>query len=238
MKTEVRTFDDLVKVSQVGRYTPAERTGLLAGDLILSFGIHPPSDISADSDLIATLKRNDWLFILRGEVAFRLMYGEGIEGAQFESASPVENITVPTGVSWMQYWGGIQTNGQTIFVPDTISPWWGLVPPLLYARYRNWQMLAAIMLVWLVAFTQGAVTFALAYLVSIAAAMFGGASLMRDALQKQGFVPRGTYSIARHTDVAALEIITCERLRLIRQNKPAAPPPNSGDGEAAPNPSH
>jgi len=238
MKTETRTFDDLVKVSQVGRYTPAERIGLLAGDLILSFGIYSPSDISADSDLIAKIKRNDWLFILRGDVPFRLMFGEGIEGALFESAGPAENIIVPTGVSWTQYWGGMQTTGQTIFVPDTISPWWAIVAPLLYARYRNWQMLAAVVLVWLVALTQGPVTFALAYLVSIAPAMFGGASLMRDALQKQGFVPRGTYSIARHTDVAALEIITCERLRLIRQNKPAAPSANSGDSAPAPDPIH
>jgi hypothetical protein len=238
MKTEVRTFDDLVKVSQVGRYTPAERTGLLAGDLILFFGIHPPSAVSANSDLIATLKRGDWLFVLRGDVAFRLMFGEGIEGAQFESANPAENITVATGVSWMQYWGAMQTNGQTIFVPETITPWWAIVPPLLYARYRNWQMLAAILLVWLVALTQGPVTLALAYLVSVAAAMFGGASLMRDALQKQGFVPRGIYSIARHTDVAALEIITCERLRLIRQNRPATSSPKSGDNAAAPDLSH
>lgn len=229
MKMEVRTFDDLVLVSQVARYTPAERTGLVAGDLILSFGIHAPSKVTEDPDLIGLMKRSEWLFILRGTVAFRLSFGEGIEGAQFEVGKPAENINVPGDGAWPHYWCGMQSSGQMILVPETFSPWWGIVPPLLYARFRNWQMLAAIVLVWLVALVQGPVAFVLAYLVSVALAMFGGASLMRDALLKQGYLARGTYQVARTSDLAALEITTADQIRQARLGQSPKP---AGDGTA------
>lgn len=233
MKTETRTFDDVVLVTKVTRYTPAERIGLMAGDQILSFGPHPPHAIVSDNDLLGTLKRTDLLFVMRGKTAFKLGYSEGIEGAAFEAARPLEDVTVPTGVNWPHYWGGMQTSGALILVPDHISPLWAIIPPLLYARFRNWQMLAAISLVWCVGVIEGPVTFAMAYLVSVAAALFGGASMMREASERQGYVPRGSYHIAQDSDAAALEITTVERMRRIRAGLPPVLPSDEATQQAA-----
>lgn len=233
MKTETRTFDDVVLVTKVSRYTPAERIGLLAGDCILSFGPHPPHAVISDNDLLGTLKRSDLLYVMRGKTAFKLGYSEGIEGASFEAGRPVEEVTVPSGVIWPQYWGGMQTTGELILIPDHISPLWAILPPLLYARFRNWQMLAAISLVWCVGLMEGPVTFAMAYLVSVAAALFGGASMMREASERQGYVPRGSYHIGRDTDAATLEMITAERMRRIRAGLPPVLPSDEPTQEAA-----
>ncbi len=235
MKTETRTFDDVVQVTKVNRYTQAERIGLIAGDHIISFGAYPPKDIIADNDLLVSVKRTDWLFIIRGNTAFRLAYAEGVEGANFEPAKPLEDITIPTGIQWPQYWGGIQTTGEMMLVPDHISPVWAIVPPLLYTRFRNWQMLTAIVLVWCVGLNEGAVTFAMAYLVSVAAALFGGASMMREASERQGYVPRGRYQIATGSDAASLELETAARVRRIRAGlPPVLPTEEVAEGSASP----
>ncbi len=233
MKTETRTFDDVVVVTKVTRYTPAERMGLVAGDCILSFGPHPPHAIVSDNDLLGTLKRSDLLFIMRGKTAFKLVYSEGLDGATFEAGRPLEDVTIPTGVNWPHYWGGMQTTGELILVPDHISPIWAILPPLLYARFRNWQMLSAICLVWCVGLIEGPVTLAMAYLVSVAAALFGGASMMREASERQGYVPRGSYFIARGSDAAALEVTTAERMRRIRSGLPPVLPSEEPTEKAA-----
>ena len=118
MKYETRSFDEPVVVAAVGRYTPAERIGLVPGDYIISFGMHAPKDIVADNDLLGTMKRSDLLFVMRGSTAFRLGYGEGIEGATFEPAKALEDVVIPSGVKWPHYLGGIQTTGAMILVPD------------------------------------------------------------------------------------------------------------------------
>jgi len=233
MKTEVRTFDDVVLVTKVMRYTPAERIGLVAGDHILAFGPHPPHAVVSDNDLLGTLKRSDLLFIMRGKTAFKLGYGEGIEGAEIEAGRPLEDVTIPSGLNWPHYWGGLQNTGGMILVPDHISPLWAILPPLLYARFRNWQMLSAIALVWCVGLIEGPVTLAMAYLVSVAAALFGGASMMREASERQGYVSRGTYFIASSADAAALELITAERLRRIRAGLPPVLPSDDQTQQAA-----
>lgn len=233
MKTEVRTFEDVVQVSKVARYTQAERIGLIPGDYIISFGIHAPKEIIADAELLGAIKRTDWLFIMRGETAFRLAFGEGVEGAAFEPAKALEDVLIPTGIQWPQYWGGIQSTGEMMLVPDHISPVWAIMPPLLYTRFRNWQMLTAIVLVWCVGLNEGPVTFAMAYLVSVAAALFGGAAMMREASERQGYVPRGRYQISKGSDAAALEMLTAERLRRVKAGLPPILPTEEVAGGTA-----
>ncbi len=233
MKTETRTFDDVVEVTKVSRFTAAERVGLIAGDRIISFGQFSPNDVIADNALLGSLKRNDWLLLMRGKTTFRLSYGEGIEGANIEAGRPLEDVTIPTGTTWPLYWGGVQTTGEMILVPSHISPVWAILPPLLYTRFRNWQMLTAISLVWCVGLAEGPVTFAMAYLVSVAAALFGGAALMREASERQGYVPRGSYQLATGADSAALEVITAERLRRIKAGLPPVLPSDEETQQAA-----
>jgi hypothetical protein len=213
MKTEQRTFDNPVQVTNVERYSPAERNGLVTGDLVLALGAHAPTEVLENPEIITTLKRGDWLLLRRGEVAFRLGIGEGLQGAAFEATTPAEDVTMPSDGQWVTYWGGTQTGGAMVLVPDHISWGWALAPPLLYARFHNWQMLSAIILVWCIALVEGPITFILAYLIAVAVAMVGGSSMLVDASKKQGYAPRGHYGLASYKSAAALELVTAEKLR-------------------------
>ncbi len=235
MSNEPRTITDLVLVTAIARHTPGDRSGLLQGDLVLSFGDYPPSKLIADSDLLLNLKSTDWMLVMRGTSLFRLNIGDGLEGCDFDVAPPAENVVMPAGTAWPIYWGATQTSGAMVLVPDDISVIWSIVPPLLFARFRSWHLLVGLALVWSVALVQGAETFAVAYLVSVALAIVGGPSLIREAAEKQGYVHHGTYAIPSHMDAAAIELQSEKMIRKrIRDAQLAlivhepAPPMNRG----------
>lgn len=213
MKTELRTFDNPVQVTHVSRYTPAERNGLVAGDIVLALGLHNPTEVLENPELPSSLKKGEWLLLRRGDVTFRLAVGEGLSGCTFEATTPAEGVVIPSDGQWEGYWGGVQTGGAMILVPDHISWVWALLPPLLYARFHNWQMLAAIVLVWAIALVEGPVTFILAYFIAAIVAMTGGSSMLVDASKKQGYAPRGHYGLASYQSAAALELATASALR-------------------------
>lgn len=223
MKTELRTFDYPVQVISVNRYSKAERNGLIVGDLILSFGAHSPTELIEKPEMATQLKAGDWLLMVRAGVAFRLAVGEGLDGCAYEATTPAENITIPSSGQWESYWGGVQTGGAMVLVPEHISWGWALFPPLLYARFRNWQMIAAVGLVWCIALVEGPITFVLSYLISVAVALAGGSKMMIDASQKQGYAPRGSYGLASYSSAAALEIVTAEVLKAFLRNPKLSP---------------
>ena len=214
MLSETRTFEDLVVVTAVARFTPAERTGLVVGDLIVSFGLHAPSIALDDREMLQSLKRTDWLTILRGGVMFRLSCSEGLHGFEFEAAAPVELIVVPTGLNWNHYWGGVQLNGSMTLIPNNISPLWTLFPPFLYLRFRQYQMLTATLLVLCVSFLAGGmVVLIIAYVATAILPWLAGPDLLREAAIKQGYLARGSYAIASHSLAASLEIETANAIR-------------------------
>lgn len=223
MKTELRTFDYPVQVISVNRYSKAERNGFIVGDLILSFGAHSPTELIEKPEMAAQLKAGEWLLMVRAGVPFRLAIGEGLDGCTYEATTPAENITMPSSGQWEGYWGGIQTGGAMVLVPEHISWGWALFPPLLYARFRNWQMIAAVGLVWCIALVEGPITFILSYLISVAVALAGGSKMLIDASQKQGYAPRGFYGLASYSSAAALEIVTAEVLKTSHRNPKQAP---------------
>ena len=220
MKTEQRTFDHPAQVISVTRYSPAERNGLIVGDLILSVGAHSPSDLIENPELAVKIKHGEWLLMMRRGVPFRLAVGEGLAGCAFEAATPVENITIPSSDQWENYWGGMQTSGAMVLVPENIAWAWALLPPILYARFRNWQMIAAVTLVWSTALVEGPITFILAYLIAVSVAMVGGSKMLIDASQKQGYSSRGTYGLGSYASAAALELKTAELLGSLLHKHP------------------
>ena len=230
MKTEQRTFDSPVQVTHVARYSKAERNGLVAGDLVLALGAHAPTEVLENPELITTLKRGEWLLLRRGDVGFRLAVGEGLEGSTFEATTPAENVTMPSSGQWVTYWGGTQTGGAMVLVPDHLSWGWTLLPPLLYARFHNWQMLAAIGLVWSIALVEGPVTFLLSYFIAVAVAMVGGSSMLVDASKKQGYAARGHYGLASYQSAAALELVTEQVLKANAHAHPPKPVINAEAG--------
>ena len=213
MKTEQRTFDYPAQVVSVNRYSKAERNGFIVGDLILSFGAHSAAELIEKPEMAAQLKAGEWLLMARSGVPFRLAIGEGMDGCIYEATRPAENITLPSNGQWETYWGGVQSGGAMVLVPEDISWGWALFPPLLYARFRNWQMIAAIILVWCIALVEGPITYILAYLISVAVAIAGGSKMLVDASQKQGYSSRGSYGLASYSSAAALEIVTAEILK-------------------------
>jgi hypothetical protein len=214
MLSETRTFEDLVVVTAVARFTPAERTGLVVGDLIVSFGLYAPSIALDDREMLQSLKRTDWLTILRSGVMFRLSCSEGLHGLEFEAATPAELIVVPTGLNWDHYWGGVQPNGSMTLIPENISPLWTLFPPFLYLRFRQYQMLTATLLVWSVSFLAGGlVVLMIAYVATAILPWLAGPNLLREAAIKQGYLARGSYAIASHSLAASLEIATANAIR-------------------------
>ncbi|NDA47526.1 MAG: hypothetical protein EBY21_09690 [Alphaproteobacteria bacterium] len=218
MKTEVKTFDDVVEAIAIERYSQAERTGLLKGDKIVAFGIHNPKEIIHDPGLIETLKSHDYLTIVRGDIVFKLHYGNGLEGAKFEAAKAVENVDVGVETLWPLYWGGTQNSGNTVFIPDHLFWGWALVPPLLYARFHIWMFVTATFLLWAIAAFQGLIVFLIAYLASVALPLIYGAELLREAAQKQGYAARGIYAISSHGQAAALEMLTCAKIKEAKQS--------------------
>lgn len=212
MTTEPRTYEAPAIVTHVARYMPAERTGVIKGDIILAFGTLSPAEVIENREAMAGLKRHDWLLIQRGTTVFKLAFGEGLEGCLMEAHARVE-VDLPTGVDYPTWWGGVQSGGAMVLIPDKISRLWALLPSLLYVRFRNWMMFTATSLVWLTAYiVEGPVTLIIAYLITVAVAALGGPSMLRDASEKQGYIGRGHYAIASYRDAAALEIVTEERL--------------------------
>ena len=223
MKTEQRTFDYPARVVSVARYSKAERNGFIVGDLILTFGAHSAAELIENPEMAQQLKAGEWLLMVRAGVPFRLAVGEGLEGCTYEATTPAENITLPSSGQWETYWGGVQSGGAMVLVPENISWVWALLPPLLYARFRNWQMIAAIILVWCIALVEGPITFSLSYLISVAVAIAGGSKMMIDASQKQGYSSRGSYGLASYSSVAALEIVTAKMVKAAQQKPKLTP---------------
>ncbi len=212
--------EDVAAVDFVERGSPAERAGLLAGDRILRFGRHMPSEIIAHEDPMSLLGRADWMLVLREDVLFKIAVGGGIEGAAMRRGERLEGIE-PSDVSedWTACHGAIARGRGILVLPDRISPFWSLVPPLLFARYHLWQFTAAIMLIYLVAGAFGLVPALLAYATSMITVGAGGAALLRDAAGKQGWHSTARIALASWGDAARLEVTTAkvcleEKIRL------------------------
>lgn len=225
MATETRSFDDVVMVTSVARYTRAERSGLVAGDLVLSFGTHKPSELKEDPELIERIGPKDWLTILRGPVYFKMQPTEGIEGASFEPATPIESVEIPVdGPSWFNCTTGQQADGTTLLLPEHISPFWSLVPVMLYTRYRLWQMLTGSILVYGIAALFGTVPFLLTYFVASLPVLTSGSYLLKSFAEKQGYAKRGDVMIASASDAAAFELETAKRVYAARHPAPVPKP--------------
>lgn len=93
-------------------------------------------------------------------------------------------------------------------------------------------MLTATVLVWSVGYLAGgSAILIVAYAATAILPWLAGSRLLREASIKQGYLPRGTYSIASHSLAAALEIATANAIKQQR-DAPKRPKPSA---EAWPN---
>ncbi len=209
------SLDDAVEVESVARGSRAERIGLIPGDVILRFGRHAPSEAIEAESVLKLLGRHEWLLVVREPVVFKLAVGAGLEGAEFIRARPLEGIDIPSEeADWPTFHGALQRGKGMIVLPDRTSVVWSLLPPIAFSRFRLWQLTAATALVYGLAAAMGPIPFLLAYATSVLTVAMGGASLLRDAAAKQGWLPTARLALAASGDAAKLEVATMERLKL------------------------
>jgi hypothetical protein len=226
LPNEPRTFNDIAKITAIDKGSPAERIGLMAGDHIIAFGTMSPLEILEDPQRLNAVKKADWLIVIRDKILFRVAASSGIEGAKYERGEPAIGIALPADDAWIGYHACIELYKGLILIPEVISPFWALIPAALFARYRLWQMLTALMLVYGLSYAMNPMFLGLAYLVSTIAVIMGQSALLTNAAAKQGFVARCIYQLPPSADDAALELHTrtlCaqerERQRLARLSK-------------------
>jgi hypothetical protein len=105
-----------------------------------------------------------------------------------------------------------------ILIPEKLSCVWTFFPPLLYTRFRQWQMLTATLLIWCVGYLSGGIViFIIAYAATVILPLLTGSNLLREAAMKQGYLARGYYAVASHSLVAALEIATANTIKESRE---------------------
>ena len=208
------------RVKDVQKGTPAERMGLISGDIILKLGKHEPIEaVEIPSILDDLSSSNEWIVIKRDSVIFRVSPAGGATGAILEAYPIPEEIILETDGPWMQYHSCIRPKDALLLIPDRISPIWWLVPVIAYGYFRLWQMMAATLVLYGIGYVTSPLAFGVVYASSVMILITGGPYLLRDTAFKDGFHPRGRIAIGKPGDVATLEMITGAMLRLNTKQK-------------------
>jgi hypothetical protein len=205
---EPRTFNDVATVTAIDKGSAAERMGLLVGDHILAFGTVSPLEVVEDMQRLAAVKKSDWLIVVRQKILLRMSASLGIEGAKYQRGEPIIGIALPEDEAWISYHACIDPFKRLVLLPEVMSPFWPLAPFILFTRYRLWQMLTALCLVYALSYAMNPLFLGLAYVVSALATALGQTALLTNAATKQGYLPRCIYQLSRRADEAPLEQLT------------------------------
>ena len=219
VKTEV--FSGMAaRVKDIQKGTPAERMGLIPGDIVLKLGKHEPIEAVEMPSVLEDLSgSNEWIVIQRDAIIFRVSPAGGAFGAILEAYPIPDEITLETDGPWMQYHSCIRPNDALLLIPDNISPIWWSVPVIAYGYFRLWQMMEATLFLYGIGYVTSPLAFGVVYASSVMILITGGPYLLRDTAFKDGFHPRGRIAIGRPGDVAKLEMVTGAILRLNTKSK-------------------
>ena len=207
------------QVMTIEKLSPAEKLGLLPGDVILKLGMREPLEaIESPSMLAEIASEREWMVVRREAIIFRIALKGGAAGADLQPYPLPEDVTVKVEHGWFQFHSAMRPGEAMILLPEQIAFIWWFVPLIAYGYFRLWQMMAAMVFIYGIGLAMGWIAFAVVYAASVLSLAAGGAALLRDAAYKDGFVPRGRVAVASKSDVAALEILTGAILRLERDN--------------------
>ena len=221
MTVQTEIFSGMAaRVKDVQKATPAERMGLIPGDIILKLGKHEPIEaVEMPSVLDDISGSSEWIVIKRDTVIFRVSPAGGAMGAILEAFPIPDEITLETEGPWMQYHACLRPNDAMLLIPDRISAIWWPIPVIAYGYFRLWQMMGATLFLYGIGYVTSPLAFGVVYIASVMILVTGGPYLLRDTAFKVGFHPRGRIAIGKPGAVATLEMVTGARLRLNTKHK-------------------
>jgi hypothetical protein len=221
MTTRTETFSGMAaRVKDVQKGMPADRIGLLPGDVILKLGKHEPIEgVEMPSVLDDLSGSHEWIVVQRDTIIFRISPVGGAMGAVLEAYPLPADIVLETEGPWTLYHCCMRPNDAMILIPDRISPAWWPIPLIAYGYFRLWQMAAATVFLYGISFVVSQLAFGVVYVASVMILITGGPYLLRDTAYKDGYHPRGRLAIGKRSDVAALEMVTGALLRLQAKQK-------------------
>ena len=196
------------RVESTDRFTPAGKIGLIPGDLIFQFGKYSAGEILSMPYLLREVGREDWLLVYRRGILMKLITGGNMEGCHCVPASVPEDIKVlPDENAWIQYEYNLDANCGIFILPHIVNPAWALMPLLLFARYRLWNLFVAVIMLYILGLVLGPFVLALTYLTTVILCAFGGIALLRDAAYKQGYIYFGKIGVLNDADVDRIELM-------------------------------
>jgi hypothetical protein len=221
MTKHTETFSGMAaRVKDVQRGMPAEQIGLLQGDIILKLGKHEPIEgVEMPSILDDLSGSHDWIVVMRDTIVFRISPVGGATGATLEAYPLPAEVVVETEGPWTLYHCCMRPNDAMLLIPDNISPIWWPAPLIAYGYFRLWQMVAATVFLYGIAFVTSQLALGVVYAASVMILITGGPYLLRDTAYKDGYHPRGRLAIGKRADVATLEMVTGAILRLNNKQK-------------------
>ncbi len=219
MSTEV--FSGMVaRVKDIEKHSPAERLGLIVGDVVLKLGQHEPLEgVEMPSVLDDIASSPDWIVVQRDTIVFRLSPVGGASGALLEPFTLPADLTVEAAGGWKAYHCSIRPGDAMLLIPESISPLWWFIPSIAYGYFRLWQMLGANLFLYGIGYVASPIAFTVVYVSSVVIFIVGGPYMLRETAVKDGFLPRGRVAVSSQGDVAALEVATGAMLRLAHTGK-------------------
>ena len=218
MSVSTETFTGTaVRVTGVERLSPAEKLGLLQGDVLLRIGRREPLEaLEMPSVLEEIGAEKDWITVMRDKVIFRISTVGGAMGVTLEPFPLQEEVTVSVNGAWTPFYAAIRHDDALLLLPERIAAVWLPFPVIAYGYYRLWQMVAATVFLYGIGFATSTLAFVVIYCSSIVTLAIGGPIFLRDTAVKDGFMPRARVALASKDDAAHLELVTGAVLRLDR----------------------
>lgn len=218
MTVSTETFTGTaVRVTAVERLSPAEKLGLLQGDILLKIGRREPLEaLEMPSVLEEIGAEKDWITVLRDKIVFKLSTVGGALGVTLEPFPLQQDVSVSVKGGWVPFHSAIRPDDAMLLLPDRIATLWLPFPVIAYGYYRLWQMVAATIFLYGIGIATSTLAFVVIYLSSIVTLAIGGPIFLRDTAVKDGFMPRARVALANKEDAPHLELVTGAVLRLDR----------------------
>lgn len=212
----------VAKVAAIEKFSLADRSGLLVGDIILQLGNRNPLEAINDPDMLMSLGNKEWITILRDKVIFKVMFGSGLRGLELVQGELLDAVKERENPRWKSYLSAVRPGETLLILPEVPPAHWWPIPLIAYGYYRLWQMVGATLFLYGIGGAVGLLPFCLTYGISVFTFVAGGASALKDAAHKDGYLPRSKIALSSPDDIHELELVTRAILRSLAHEEELA----------------